>query len=231
MNEISKNLRRLEDSRCLNISIGGLVSRSKVAYKWKAPYRSFLLRECVFWRVHDLLSQAHILFEAQHILGSRILIRSAIETVAILVYLNQMIENVILGALNFHEFSKTTSKLLLGSRDGTTKHTSINILTVLKQFDRKYPGITKVYDTLSESAHPNWEGICYGYARLDRENYEENFSNNWFQMWAEKHGPLMHFVMLAFESEYNDIWPGFMKRLEAWIETNDDILESTKNSS
>ncbi|MCJ7601590.1 MAG: hypothetical protein MUO63_08825 [Desulfobulbaceae bacterium] len=150
---------------------------------------------------------------------------------AILVYLNQLIEKVISGNLDFHEFSKTTSNLLLGSRDGTTRHASINILTVLKHCDRKYPGIEDVFTTLSESAHPNWEGICYGYSRVDHENYESNFSNNWLEMWADKHESLMLLVMRIFESEYNDVWPDLMKRLEAWIEANDATLESTKNGS
>ena len=231
MNEINKILHQWEKSRCENISLAGLISRNNIAYKWKAPYRSFLLRECVFWRIHDLLSQAHMLFECQKILGSRILIRSAIETVAVLIYLNLMTEKVLAGTVDFHEFSKTTSKLLIGSRDGSTKHSSINILTVLKHSNGKYPGINDVFATLSESAHPNWEGICYGYSRVDFKNHEDNFSNNWVEMWANKHEPLMRLVILTTETEYNDLWPDLMKRLEAWIEENDVILESTKNDS
>lgn len=231
MDGIAELLRHWEESRCDNISVGGLISRNKVAHKWKSPYRSFVLRECVFWRVQDLLVQAHALFGAKHILGSRILIRSAIETVALLVYLNQIMERVISGELNFNEFSEITSTLLLGSRDGTTRINSINILTILKHCHKKYPGIEKVYGTLSESAHPNWEGICYGYSRIDHENYESNFSNNWIEMWRDDHEPLMLLVIQIFESEYNDVWPALMERPECWIEANDATLEATKIGS
>ncbi len=190
-----------------------------------------MLRECTFWRIHDLLSQAQILFKAQKILGSRILIRSALETLAVLIYLNYLTEKVIEEKQDFHEFSLITSRLLIGSRDKSTKHTSINILTVLKHSDKKYPGINNVFSTLSESTHPNWEGICYGYSRVDFENHENNFSNNWSEMWSNKHESLMKFVIKVFEHEYNELWPNLIKRLENWVENNDTNLESTKLST
>lgn len=228
MNEIVQILNHWQENLCVNIRIGGLLSRNSIAYKWKAPYRNWLIRECVSWRTHDLLSQAQLLFEKNHILGSRILIRCAIETVAILVYLNLKTEQVLTEVLNFHEYSIITSQLLLGSRNHSTKHSSINILSVLKQSDKKYPGIINAYDTLSENAHPNYEGICFGYSSVDFENHEENFSNKWLYMWSNKHEPLMKLVLYIFKTEYDEIWSELIKKLEHWIETNDKKLEATK---
>lgn len=231
MDKIKQVLDTWKTSLYHNLPLGGLYSRNNVAHKWKAPFRSITLRECVFWRIQDLLEQAHTLYKNGYILGSRILIRSAVETLAVLIYLNQLTEKVLKDQLSFHDFSEKTSKLLLGSRDGTTKHDSINIMTILGHCNKRYPGILNIYATLSESAHPNWEGICYGYSKVDYDNYETNFSNNWSEMWAEKHESLMLLTMQIFENEYNDIWSEQFEKLEAWIEKNDDQLEATKKDS
>jgi hypothetical protein len=230
MGKLTHALNSWQSNLCQNISLGGLVSRNKVAHKWKATLRSITLRECIFWRIQDLLAQAHSLYGANHILGSRILIRSAIETLAVLIHLNQLTEKVIFEKLDFHEFSEKTSQLLLGCRDGTTKHDSINIMTILGHCEKRYPGILGIYATLSESAHPNCEGICYGYSKVDHDNYETNFSNNWSEMWAERHEPLMLLTMSIFETEYNDVWSEQFGKLEAWIEANDERLEATRRA-
>jgi len=211
------------------VELAALYSRSPAAHKWKAPFRSLMLRESVAWRAHDLLFQAHTLHNAGHILGSRILIRSAVETIALLIYLNQLTKSVLAGTENFHLFSQKTSKLLLGSKDKSTKHESINILTVLKKADEKYPGLMDMYANLSESAHPNFEGICFGYSRVDHENHVTTFSNNWVAMYAERHVPLMQLCILTFSSEYNDEWSTQFQSLEEWIVTNDSRLEATKD--
>ncbi len=153
------------------------------------------------------------------------------ETLAVLIHLNQLTEKVLSDQLDFHAFSDKTSKLLLGSRDGTTKYDSINIMTILSHCEKRYPGILKIYATLSESAHPNWEGICYGYSKVDYDSDETNFSNNWSEMWSKKHETLMLLLMQMFQNEYNDVWPELFDRLEAWIEANDDQLEATKKDS
>lgn len=229
MDDIEQALDSWKGSLLSRIELAALYSRSPVAHKWKAPFRSLMLRESVAWRAHDLLAQAHALHKAGHTLGSRILIRSAVETIALLIYLNQLTKDVVAGSENFHLFSEKTSRLLLGSKDKSTKHESINILTVLKRADQKYPGVMDMYANLSESAHPNFEGICFGYSRVDHEKYETNFSNNWVSMYAEKHVPLMQLCILTFTSEYNDEWSTQFQNLEDWIVANDAALEASKN--
>lgn len=230
MNEITQKLEQWKSNLCPQIKVGGLLSRNEIAYSHKALFRNWLIRECVCWRMHDLLSQAQLLFEKDHILGSRILIRSAIETIAVLVYLNVKSVQVVDGKLNFIEYDHITRKLLLGSRNESTKYSSINILSVLKHCDKKYPGIASVYETLSENAHPNYEGICFGYSSVDFTNHEENFSNKWSYMWGEKHAPLMKLIIYVFETEYDDIWPESIKKIETWVELNDlKIKKQYKN--
>lgn len=231
MGEINATLDRWKASLCPQVSLGEMVARNPIAHKWKVTLRSITLRECVFWRTHDLLTQAHALHLAKHTLGSRILIRSALESVATLIHLNQLTSQVLNGHLDFHLFDRKTRSLLLGSRDGSTQHTSINIVTVLSHCEKKYEGISSVYATLSECAHPNYEGMCIGYSRVDRDRYETNFSNRWPELWSSHHEPLMKLVATTFEAEYNVVWSKLFTRLENWIEENDAVLEATKEPS
>lgn len=212
-----------------SIPVAGLISRNPVAYKWKAPFRSWMLREAVFWRLHDLLSQSYALHQQGHGLGARILLRSGFETLAVLIYLNQLTQQVLDGKLDFRAFSQKTATLLIGSRDGSTKHQSLNIITILEKCDKRYPGLAKLYAILSESAHPNYEGLCTGYSKMDHGEYETNFSNRWMEMYGEMHLGSMDLCMETFHHEYNDVWADLMDKLEAWIVTHDAHLEATKN--
>jgi hypothetical protein len=215
----------------LKLELGGLHARNPIAHKWKAPFRSLMLRESVFWRLHDLLMQSHTLFQAGHVLGARILLRSGFETLAILIYLNQITAKVLDGTLNFHVFSVETSKLLLGSKDQSTKHAAINIVTVLRHCDKRYPGLVKLYGDLSESAHPNYEGICIGYSTVDHDNHVTHFANKWAEMYGGTHLKGIRACMVLFEAEYNEVWPAHFDNLERWIEGNDAELEATKGAT
>ena len=228
MIDLDRSLSELKESLCREVDVGGLFTRSAVAHKWKAPWRALLLRESVAWRVHDLVSQSNQLALTSGILGARILLRSAFETVAVLVYLNKAMRSVVKGNLNFHQFSEKTARLLLGSRDKTTNHESINILSVLQSADSRYPGLESWYAALSESAHPNYEGMVLGYSIADRENHITAFENRWAEMYGSSHDSALVACLVVFEGEYNEEWPDAFTELETWLEKNDDSLESTK---
>lgn len=227
MNAVEQNLATWKNSLVSSIPIGGLLSRNPVAYKWKSAFRVWMLREAVFWRLNDVLAQSYVLHQLGHGLGARILLRSGFESLATLIYLNHLMRQVLDGKLSFHDFGNKTATLLLGSRDGSTDHQAINIMTVLEKCDRRYPGIAELYGILSESAHPNYEGMVAGYSQIDHDEYEANFSNRWMTLYGDKHLKSMELCMGTFHHEYNDVWPDLMEKLEGWIETNDADLEAT----
>lgn len=228
MSTIDDLLKIWHASLCPSLSLAALISRNDIAHKWKAPYRSLRLRESVLWRTYDLLNQSHILHKNDHILGSRILLRSALESSAILIYLNNITNDVINQKLNFHDFSQKTSRLLLGSKNKSTKQESINIITILEKCDKRHPCLMELFKTLSESAHPNFEGACFGYSRTNFESHETIFSNNWKDMWGGRYESLFRLIHSVTQTEYNEIWPDLFNRLEKWIEENDAHLEATK---
>jgi hypothetical protein len=231
METVEQNLARWQASLMACIPVGGLLSRCPVAYKWKAPFRCWLLREAAFWRATDLLTQSYALHRQGHSLGARILLRSGFETLASLIYLNQLIQQVLDNELDFHSFGQKTSVLLTGSRDGSTNHRSLNIVTILQKCDKRYPSLAKLYGSLSESAHPNYEGMVLGYSKVDRDAYETLFSNRWMQLYGGSHLGLMSLCMETFHHEYDEVWADLIGKLEGWIVENDDSLEKTKNTA
>ena len=205
MSAVEQNLANWRESLPQSIPIGGLLSRNPVAYKWKASYRVWMLREAVFWRLHDLMTQSYALHQQEHVLGARILLRSGFESLAILIYLNERIRQVLDGTLDFHAFGEETSRLLLGSRDGSTEIQSINIMTILQKCDRKYTGIEKLYAKLSESAHPNYQGMMAGYSKTNYDEHETHFSNLWVELHRDRHLGSLELCMSTFHHEYNDV--------------------------
>lgn len=86
-----------------------------------------------------------------------------------------------------------------------------------------------MHERLSESAHPNFDGVLYTYSASDPEKYETNFSNRWAQLFSEEQEPATLIVLTIFEIEYNDVWPELMNQLESWLRENDHSLEKQKN--
>lgn len=231
MNTVEQNLANWKQSLLLSIPVGGLLARNSIAYKWKAPFRAWMLREAVFWRLHDLMTQSDALHQQRHGLGARILLRSGFESLATLIYLNQLMQQVFDGKLDFHLFAEKTTALLVGSRNNEDGPRSLNIVTVLEKCDKRYPGLMKLYGDLSESAHPSYEGLCMGYSKIDPDEYVTNFSNRWMELYGDRHIGSMELCMGTFDHEYDHVWPARIETLEKWIEENDAALESTKNGA
>jgi hypothetical protein len=97
MQDVREMLDAWGNSLCAEVSVADLLSRNRTAHKWKVTLRITIVRECICWRTHDLLNQAAILLSQGHSLGCRILLRSAFESVALLVYLNEQIRAVTRG--------------------------------------------------------------------------------------------------------------------------------------
>lgn len=230
MNEVELNLANWGGSLFDKIPVGGLLARNPTAHKWKAPFRSLMLREVTFWREHDLMVQSYALHQQGHGLGARILLRSGFETLATLIYLNLLMQQVLDGKLSFHVFGEKTAALLLGSRNSDVMPNSINIVTVLTKCDKRYPGLMRLYADLSESAHPSYEGLCRGYSTINHDEYETTFSNRWMELHGDCHLKAMLLCMQTFHHEYDTVWVKLFQELEKWIEANDTELEATKDA-
>lgn len=229
MNEVEQNLAIWGGSLINQIPVAGLLTRNPVVYKWKANFRVWMVRELTFWREHDLMVQSCALHHQQHGLGARILLRSGFETLAILIYLNLLMQQVLDGKLDFHLFGEKTTALLLGARNNEDMPDAINVLTVLGKCDKRYPGLMQLYADLSESAHPNYDGLMGGYCKTNYDEYETTFTNRWMEQHGDRHLNRMMLCMSTFHYEYDVVWSALMDKLEKWVEANDAKLEATKD--
>ena len=212
-----------------SIPVGGLLTCNPIAYKWLAPFRCWVLREAAFWRLTDLLTQSYYLHQQGHGLGARILLRSGFETLAALIYLNHNIDAVLEGEMAFHKFSNLTTRQVGGSKNVPERPSAVNVITMIDKGDKKYTGLRQLYDSLSESAHPNFEGLVWGYSKVDHEEYETKFRNRWMELHGVSHPNSMELCMSIFRHEYEDVWVALMDKLESWIVANDALMEETKN--
>ena len=228
LGQLSNYIADAEKCLCPKIDMGGLYSRNNTAHKWKVTLRTIVLRELVSWRFFDLLEQVVELEKMKHLLGLRILLRSSIETLALLVYSNQKMENIIRTGDGFHEYSKKTVNLLVGSGNEYTEHKSVNVLDVLKKCKSQYPEILRAYDDLSETVHPNWDSLMRVYSKVDKKEFITYFDNHVEEQFGSSQLALIKLLLGIFDEEYNERWCENFGKFEAWIELNDEKLEASK---
>jgi len=227
--DIEKTLQNYRKSLLKKIPLASLYSRSKVAHKWKLTYRLIVLREAISWRFVDILTQAYDIGIKGMIVGSRILVRSALETVCLLIYMNKKMQSVIEEKMSFDDFEDITTRLLLGAKNIDRMPNPVNVMTLIDNSESKYPGIRKIYDDLSETTHPNYCGVCDGYTNLNQQEYETEFGIYWEERYGKQHKVAIEICLQIFEEEYNNEWKRRFEQLEKWLEKNDNKLERQRN--
>ena len=227
--DIEKTLQNYKKSLSKKIDLASLLSRSKIAHKWKLTYRLIVLREAIFWRFVDILTQAYNIGINGMIIGSRILVRSALETLCLIIYMNKKMRSVIEGKMTFDEFENITTRLLLGAKNIDKMPDPVNVMKLIEDGENKYPGIKKIYDDLSETVHPNYCGVCDGYTKPNQQEYETEFGIYWEERYGKQHEFAIEICLQIFEEEYNNEWVKCFEQLEKWLEKNDNKLERQRN--
>ena len=69
-------------------------------------------------------------------------------------------------------------RLLLGSKNGITDIPAVNVLSFIDAMDKRIPKFRKMYDALSEYAHPNWSGMMLLYSKHDEKRFWTEFRRN-----------------------------------------------------
>lgn len=225
MLDIEKTLQNFKVSLCQKIDLAALYARSNIAHKWKLTYRLLVVREGLAWRLVDILCQAQKLGNEKMIIGARILTRAAIETLCLLIYMNNQMETVVENKLSFNDFENNTRRMLLGSKNKEKWPIPINVNKLVEKSDKKYSGLKTIYDDLSETVHPNYDGICFGYSKLNKKEHITDFGIFWEEKFGKQHEASIRLCLETFENEYNIIWPLRFEELEKWLEKYDNKLE------
>lgn len=230
MIDIENTLIGYQTTLCKKLEIAGLYSRSKTAHKWKLTFRLISLREGLSWRIVDILSQAFKLDNEKMIIGARILVRSALESICLLIYMNKKMQSVIENKISFSDFDEITLRLLLGTRNNKIGPVAINVLSLIDESDKKYAGLKLLYTDLCETAHPNYDGICAGYIKNDFKKYATEFGIFWDERFGDQHQEAIRICITIFEDEYNNEWIKRFEELENWLIANDAKLEQDYKS-
>jgi hypothetical protein len=207
-----------------DLDLSGLHSRSPVAHKWKAPMRCWIIREVVARRSKELIVSAAELEISGQALAARIITRSAVETVAVLAYTNYSMDQLALGKLKFSEFSDRTQALLAGSKNHSTPYDAVNVLKMIDRLDKDFGGIRDIYDSLSEFAHPNYDGLVHQYSSFVKPEDRIIFFPKMRAQISEEIKLVLNICVNALIAHYNNRFSVSFDRLERWLIENDDLL-------
>ena len=145
------------------------VSATKLALKTRIPHTALSLREVLYARMYDISAIAFDQLKSGNSIAGIILTRAALETVALMgmfaIRIREYLQDESEDKLD--QFLKSS---LLGSKDDSTEIEAINILTFINRVDKENPGLRKMFNDLSEMAHPNWAGTLASYGRFDTKS-------------------------------------------------------------
>ena len=229
--DIEKTLQNFKKSLPNKVNLASLYEHSKKAHKWKVTYILLMLREAILWRTVDIISQAHYLSINKMIIGSRILIRSALETICMLIYMNKKIQSVVEGNMSFEDFNKIIERMYIGAKNENKILDSINVMKFIKESEIKYPGIKKIYNDLCETAHPNYFGVSAAYTKRNIKRLETDFGIFWKELYSDQHERGIKICLSILFKEYNEEWVKQFMQLEKWLEKNESDLEKRMRKS
>jgi hypothetical protein len=173
------------------------------------------------------------LLDAGDVLAARIILRSALETAALLAYLNKKTFDLLNGSVSFEDFNELTKQLLLGGKNDGDYFAPINVMTAITHFAKDHPLIQDIYARLSEDAHPNASGMIYAYSESNPQELEMKFLSKTGRSEATTNHTISaaNLVFLCYEQQYNEVWPQRFEALEQWLRDNDARLEAAENGA
>jgi hypothetical protein len=94
---------------------------------------------------------------------------------------------------------------MLGSRSPGSKHQAYNVLNAVDELDKQISGFRSAYDTCSEFAHPNADGLLNSYGRIDRETLLFELNPKKYQIPVEGIVPFLAVGLELFIDVYNEM--------------------------
>jgi hypothetical protein len=159
--KIDKNLRILEGKLKTQISPGEVTLLSKI------PYKVLSIREIFLHRTFDFAVSSRLLFDNMRIVPAILLVRSIMETNAIIYRINALSVTAI-NSKDPTDLDNEAMIVLCGTRDpDELEYKSKNILSYIEKIQKSYSEYKYIYDTLSEFVHPNHDGCLGAYGKVD----------------------------------------------------------------
>lgn len=129
-------------------------------------------REALLYRFVDLCEAAILLTRSRNSVSAIVCARSAQETFAVIAYLSFRLETLSTEK-DLRSLLETMHRLSIGWKGDEEFPEMINVLTCIDKVSKKLdPQFRKQYDMLSESAHPNYQGVLGTYSQPNHETLE-----------------------------------------------------------
>jgi hypothetical protein len=133
----------------------------------------------LIWRAHDFASLACDLFDARRVIPGAVIVRSLMETTALVYVLHQKTARAVVDR-NVQELDEFLVRCLSGNRLATGDPESPNVLSAIDKLEKE-PGAERYkdfYESLCEFAHPNSLGSFYAYAKFNDSTHALSFGHN-----------------------------------------------------
>jgi hypothetical protein len=149
------------------------ISAAELGVWSKAPFLLLCTREALTWRTEELARCACDALARDDVAAGILLTRAVIESTAFIWRLKEILEDR--RKYSPDELHSELEKMMMGWKDDPDFLKSVNVLTMINHMDRQFPGVRARYDELSETAHPNWNGVFGLFAMIDRAAYNAQF--------------------------------------------------------
>lgn len=237
---MTKKKKTLDESllsiKIIIVGAKGVLARSismrAFSTKAKIPHKVHSIREVFGHRIINLSEVAYDLLQKVEIVPALIIIRSILESVAVLYFVKQKIERCI-NNNSIGNFDDKVMRILFGSRDDTTSLKAIHILNTFDEWNKETPYIRQMYYDLCEFTHPNYSGSEGSYAKIDKDklqvHYEKNTQKDSYPYniaISSLEVSLEHFVI--FYDNIIDLLKDFAKLCEREIEEETRIGKSIR---
>ncbi|NVC94846.1 hypothetical protein FC650_14585 [Vibrio natriegens] len=153
------------------------IKREKVApLKLHLAYRPTFnidcYREAVLHRFIELCEGALLLSKSGNNIAAVVTARAAQESFSVIAYLTFKLE-VLEKDKDLGKLLNTMHRLSLGWKGDNEFPDMINVLTCIDKVSKKLdPDFRRLYDTLSENAHPNYQGVLGAYSTPNHDTQE-----------------------------------------------------------
>ena len=183
----------------------------------KGPYKALAIREALAWRVEELGRGAAQMFQQDDMASAILLSRGVVECAAVMARVVEVVAGR--AAMKEADLHDALTSMLSGSKSDSDFPQAINVATYLKHLEKRIEGVSRVYDHLSEYAHPNWGGVSLLFSRIDYDQYITYFGK--FE--GRTDGARMHALnalvggLEIFDFEYNrlaDVIKDWLPELE-----------------
>jgi len=155
----------LEEARAiaavLRAALPDAVDAVKQGITHKTVFYLLVARESLLHRVSGLAEDTFLLIDAGRYLSAAILTRSMLESTAVLGFLLRSVETFE-RTNDVQALYGRVARVVVGARNGEEGDpVSVHVLDAIRDSDARLPvsGLMRLYENLSEYAHPNWSGL------------------------------------------------------------------------